>query len=187
MCINVLQLSYKIDCPIHVVNQSLLPISLSSFSSPCPSYLLDNFTIAYFLTLHTLNAFHIPLQPSFMQSTFQSTHVAARCQQITCNSIEYLIDGAHTPLSMKAACNWFEAQLHEKKTEKNGEEESELLFYCGRDKNLSALLSQLVGLSVKEITFSQVKHPKPEYTYVGMEYKNNLFVSSCYAKLMVYE
>ena len=99
-----------------------------------------------------------------MQSTFHSTHVAARCQQVTHNSIDYLIDGAHTPLSMKAACAWFEAQLHKKRFEMKESEESELLFYCGRDKNLSALLSQLVGLSVKEITFSQVKHPKPEYT-----------------------
>ena len=91
-----------------------------------------------------------------MKTVFQTTHVAARCQRVQQSNTTFLIDGAHTPRSMQAACQWFMACEQDMR--------KELLFYCGRDKSLSSLLMQLVHFDFDKVTFARVKHPKPEYT-----------------------
>ena len=120
--------------------------------------MLDNFTVAYFLTQNVCRHFGIEFREDWMKEVKSLTHMAARCQHVRKGVLNCLIDGAHTPKSMQAACKWFKQELKEVKGNKV------LLFYCGRDKDCDSLLSSLVQLPFDEIVFTMVKHPKPEYT-----------------------
>ena len=91
-----------------------------------------------------------------MQETLRETRLPARAQLITVGNHRVLLDGAHTPLSMKEACSWFNDQL--------GASKCGLLFYCGRDKHIDELLSEIVKLNIEKIVICGVKNPKPEYT-----------------------
>lgn len=91
-----------------------------------------------------------------MQETLRETRLPARAQSITVGNHRVLLDGAHTPLSMKEACSWFNDQLDASKCG--------LLFYCGRDKHIDELLSEIVKLNIEKIVICGVKNPKPEYT-----------------------
>ena len=91
-----------------------------------------------------------------MKEVLLQTHVAARGQAVSYNDHLCLIDGAHTPLSMKEACNWF--------AEPCSNSSGGVLFYCGHDKHVASLVHELLRLDVREIVVCGVKHPKPEYT-----------------------
>ena len=124
------------------------------------TYLTDNFTVAFYLTRNVCDYFKIEFREDWMKEVKKTMSMAARCQHVRKGVLNCLIDGAHTPKSMQAACNWFQLQLM------NVKERKVLLFYCGRDKNCDALLSSLVRLPIDEIVFTMVKHPKPEYTFI---------------------
>ena len=143
------------ECQIQVVKSSDLPEIMKDSDG---TYLLDNFTVAFYLTRNVCNSFGIVFREDWMKEVKKTTSMAARCQHVRKGAFSCLIDGAHTPKSMQAACKWFNQQLMDVKENKM------LLFYCGRDKNCDALLSSLVRLPIDEIVFTMVKHPKPEYT-----------------------
>ena len=144
-----------VECRIQIVKSSDLPDIVKDTDG---TYLLDNFTVAFYLTRNVCDYFGIVFREDWMKEVKKTTSMAARCQHVKKGSLNCWIDGAHTPKSMQAAYKWFNQQLIDVK------EKKVLLFYCGRDKNCDALLSSLVQLPVDEIVFTMVKHPKPEYT-----------------------
>lgn len=133
-------------------------VSPSDSSVPVPQYLLQNFAVASQLVANVLAYFGNSKKwdDSIMQETLCETRLPARAQSITVGNHRVLLDGAHTPLSMKEACSWFNDQL--------GSSKCGLLFYCGRDKHIDELLSELVKLNIEKIVICGVKNPKPEYT-----------------------
>ena len=150
------------ECSLQIVDHSDLPRAF-----PCKeTCLLDNFTVAYFLTQNVLTHFGRKIDDDCMMEVVQNTHVAARFQRIAIGENVFLIDGAHTPRSMLAASTWFRGEM--KSLRENTKRT--LLFYCGRDKNSVSLLASLVTLPFDRIVLTMVKHPKPEYTWdVGGE------------------
>ena len=123
-----------------------------------PHYLLQNFAVASKLVSNVLTYFGNSKNwsDSVMNEVLLQTHVAARAQAVSYNDHLCLIDGAHTPLSMKEACNWFAEQC--------SNSSCGVLFYCGHDKHVASLVHELLRLDVREIVVCGVKHPKPEYT-----------------------
>ena len=153
------------ECSLQIVDHSDLPRAF-----PCEeSCLLDNFTVAYFLTKNALAHFGKEIDDERMMEVVQTTHVAARFQKVAAGGNVFLIDGAHTPRSMLAASSWFRGEMKSLRNTKKT-----LLFYCGRDKNSVSLLASLVTLPFDRIVLTMVKHPKPEYTWdVGEEVHNS--------------
>ena len=142
----------RVGCPLQIVSPSKFE------SASVPSYLLKNFAVASQLVANVLAYFgnSEKWDDSIMRETLCETRLPARAQTVQVGKHRVLLDGAHTPLSMREACSWFHDQL--------GAAKCGVLFYCGRDKHLDELLSELTKLNVEKMVVCGVKNPKPEYT-----------------------
>ena len=94
-----------------------------------------------------------------MKKVLLTTSVSARAQIIKKDDTMYYIDGAHTPMSIRCACTWFNQCLEVS----SSCSQPWLVFYCGRDKNCQELIQELVKLPFSQVVLCMVKHPKPEY------------------------